>query len=246
MLGALQFLTRIPIRTSRAPDLTTSIPWFPLVGAIIGMILAAVLALGSLLLPMTVISGFTVLCGVLLTGAFHEDGLADSADAIGGGWSREQRLTILKDPLHGSYGVAAMSGTIILRILCLAALSPAVAVAGLIASHTLGRTASITSMKIWPTASATGLGADYVRAARTAPILAGIASGIALSTVVLGWWIGPALIGAALAAGIMGWLSWRALGGVTGDTLGAIEQVAEIAVLIVIVAIGTRFAPYWN
>ena len=246
MWGALQFLTRIPVRTARAPDLTASIAWFPFVGAVIGALLGALTAIGSLVLPMTVMAGVTVLAGVLLTGAFHEDGLADAADAIGGGWDREQRFRILKDPLHGSYGVAAMSGSILLRILCLGALSPAVAVAGLVASHTLGRTASIASMRIWPTASAEGLGADYVRAARTGPILIGVAFGISLSALVLGWWVGPALLGAGLAAGVMGFISWRALGGVTGDTLGAIEQAVEIAVLLVIVAIGTHHSPYWN
>jgi adenosylcobinamide-GDP ribazoletransferase len=246
MLGALQFLTRIPIRLRTAPDLTASIAWFPFVGALIGLILAGFTALGALVLPMPVMAGVTVLAGVLLTGAFHEDGLADAADAIGGGWDREQRIRILKDPLHGSYGVAAMSGSIVIRILCLGALSPAVAVAGLIASHTLGRTASIASMKIWPTASTGGLGADYVRAARTGPILLGVTVGIAISALVLGWWIGPAVLAAAIAAAIMGFISWRALGGVTGDILGAIEQVVEIAVLLVVVAIGTRYNPYWN
>jgi adenosylcobinamide-GDP ribazoletransferase len=245
MWGALQFLTRIPIRLSRAPDLTASIPWFPLIGAVIGSLLAALLAAGSLLLPMSVIAAVTVLCGVLLTGAFHEDGLADAADAIGGGWDREQRFTILKDPLHGSYGVAALTGSILIRILCLGALSPAVAVAGLVASHTLGRTASIISMVVWPTASATGLGADYVRAARPLPIMVGAAVGVAITAIVLGWWVGPAILAAVLAAGVMGWIAWRALGGVTGDILGAIEQVVEIAVLIAVVAIGTRLRPYW-
>lgn len=245
MWGALQFLTRIPVRTARAPDLTASIAWFPFVGAVIGTLLALLTAVGSLVLPMTVMAGVTVLAGVLLTGAFHEDGLADAADAIGGGWDREQRFRILKDPLHGSYGVAAMSGSILLRVVCLGALSPAVAVAGLLASHTLGRTASVASMKIWPTASAGGLGADYVRAARTAPIVIGASVGVAISAIMLGWWIGPALVAAGLAAATMGFISWRALGGVTGDILGAIEQVVEIAVLLVVVAIGTRYNPYW-
>jgi adenosylcobinamide-GDP ribazoletransferase len=245
MWGALQFLTRIPIRLRRAPDLTASIPWFPLIGAVIGTLLAALLAVGSLLLPMPVIAAVTVLAGVLLTGAFHEDGLADAADAIGGGWDRAQRFTILKDPLHGSYGVAALTGSIIVRILCLGALSPVAAVAGLIASHTLGRTVSIVSMAIWPTATAQGLGADYVRAARPLPIMIGAGIGLAISTAVLGWWIGPALVAAAIAGGVMGWIAWRALGGVTGDILGAIEQVTEIAVLLVVVAIGIRHRPYW-
>jgi adenosylcobinamide-GDP ribazoletransferase len=245
MWGALQFLTRIPIRLRHAPDLTASIPWFPFVGAVIGTILAALLAFGALVLPMSVIAAVTVLAGVVLTGAFHEDGLADAADAIGGGWDRAQRFTILKDPLHGSYGVAALTGSIIIRILCLGALSPIVAVAGLVASHTLGRTVSIISMVLWPTASAQGLGADYVRAARVRPILIGAGVGLVISTAVLGWWIGPALLAAAIAGGVMGWIAWRSLGGVTGDILGAIEQVVEIAVLLVVVAIGSRLRPYW-
>ena len=83
-----------------------------------------------------------MLVGVLVTGAFHEDGLADLADSMGG-WTPEQRREILKDSRHGSYGVAALCGSIVLRIVCVATLGPAVAFAGLVTAHTLGRSAAV-------------------------------------------------------------------------------------------------------
>ena len=118
---------------------------------------------------MPVAAAVAVLFGVLLTGAFHEDGLADTADAVAGGWTVERRLEILKDPRHGSYGVAALSGSIVLRIVAVASLGPAAAFAGLVAAHTLGRGAAVVTMGVAPVARADGLGADYARAVGPRP-----------------------------------------------------------------------------
>ena len=118
LLGAIQFLTRVPIRLSEPPELARCVPWFPLVGGVIGLAVGGVAAGLAELVPMAVAAAVAIIAGVMITGAFHEDGLADTADAFGGGWTREQRLRILGDPLHGSYGVAALCGTIVVRILC--------------------------------------------------------------------------------------------------------------------------------
>ena len=112
--------------------------------------------------PATVAAAVAVLGGVALTGAFHEDGLADTADALGG-TTPERRREILKDSRHGSYGVAAMTGSIVVRILCLASLGPAAAFAGAVAAHTLGRGAAVSVMRLAPATSRPGLGADYTR-----------------------------------------------------------------------------------
>jgi adenosylcobinamide-GDP ribazoletransferase len=244
--GALQFLTRIPVRTASAPSLTRSVPWFPVVGALVGAVLGViVLGLGEVV-PMPVAAVITVLLGVLMTGAFHEDGLADVADAFAGGWDREQRFRILTDPLHGSYGVAALSGSVLLRVVCLAVLTPVVAAAALVASHSLGRAAAVTTMSALPTAKPEGLGADYTRTLRRLPALVGVVAGVAVAALATGWWAGPLVLAAAVAAGVVGWLAVRKLGGITGDVLGAVEQVAECLVLVVVTGLATHHTLWWR
>ena len=244
--GALQFLTRVPVRTRRAPDLTASVPWFPAVGALVG---AAVGALAwSLHTPLGPLLAATVavLAGVLLTGAFHEDGLADVADAFAGGWTREDRFRILKDPLHGSYGVAALCGSIVVRVAALGSVAdPRAAAAGAVAAHAVGRTAAVGAMWLAPTARPDGLGADYARSLRAAPALAGVASGLAIVTAVTGWWAAPRVGAAAVAALTVAWLAVRKLGGVTGDVLGAVEQVVECVALVTVVALAREHAVWW-
>jgi adenosylcobinamide-GDP ribazoletransferase len=243
--GAVQFLTRVPIRTATAPSLTRSVPWFPVVGALVGIALGAVvLALGEVV-PMPVAATVTVLLGVLVTGAFHEDGLADVADAFAGGWDREQRFRILTDPLHGSYGVAALAGSLLLRIVCLAVLTPVTAAAALVASHSLGRAAAVATMTSLPTAKPEGLGADYTRTLRRLPALLGVLAGVAAAALATGWWVGPLALAAAAAAVAVGWLAVRKLGGITGDVLGAVEQVAECLVLVVVTGLAAHHTPWW-
>lgn len=245
-LGALQFLTRVPVRTASAPSLTRSVPWFPVVGALVGTALGLViLGLGEVV-PMPVAAAVTVVLGVLLTGAFHEDGLADVADAFAGGWDREQRFRILADPLHGSYGVAALSGSMLVRIACLAVLTPPVAAAGLLAAHSLGRAAAVGTMTVAPTAKPEGLGADYTRTLRRGPALIGVLAGLAVAALATGWWVGPLALAAAAAAVVVGWLAVRKLGGITGDVLGAVEQVAECLVLVVVTALAARHQLWWR
>ncbi|MGB0112638.1 MAG: adenosylcobinamide-GDP ribazoletransferase, partial [Ilumatobacteraceae bacterium] len=125
-LGAVQFLTRIPVRLRAAPDLGACVPWFPVVGASIGAAVGGVAAISMEWLPGSVAAAIAIVVGVVVTGAFHEDGLADTMDALGG-MSPQRRREILKDSRLGSYGVAAMCSTIVLRILCVAALGPAAA-----------------------------------------------------------------------------------------------------------------------
>jgi adenosylcobinamide-GDP ribazoletransferase len=247
LVGALQFLTRVPVRTQRAPDLTASVPWFPVVGASIGAVVGAIAwslhtPVGSLLA-----AAVAVLGGVLLTGAFHEDGLADVADALVGGWTREQRVEILKDPRHGSYGVAALSGSIVLRVVALGSITtPAAAFAGAVASHTLGRTASVAVMGLAPTARPDGLGADYARSLRATAAVAGVAAGVLITVLAVGWWALPLSAAATVVAAVLVRWAVARLGGVTGDVLGAVEQVVECTVLVVVVALAKRNDLWWH
>ncbi len=247
-LDAVQFLTRVPVRVARPAPLAAAVPWFPVVGALIGAFVGAVAAgLGELGSP-TVAAAVGVLAGVLVTGAFHEDGLADSADAVAGGASPEQRRAILEDPRHGTYGVAALCGSIVLRVVALAALvatGPAVAFAAAVSAHTLGRGAAVAAMGVAPVAGAEGLGADYARSVGTGRATVGALVAVAVVAVVTGWWVAPLAATAAVGAAVVVVVARRAFGGLTGDHLGAIEQVVEAAVLVVATLLAAHDTLWW-
>jgi adenosylcobinamide-GDP ribazoletransferase len=245
LFSAVQFLTRVPIRLRSAPDLTRAVPWFPVAGALIGAAVGGVAAGMMELVPPLVAASIAVLFGVLVTGAFHEDGLADTADALGG-WSPEQRREILKDSRHGSYGVAAMCGTIVVRVACVASLGPAVAFASLIAAHTLGRGAAVAVMGTSPPVNAAGLGADYSHALTPRRAALGVAAALAIAGVAAGWWAAPFACVATAAAWAVSSLARRAFGGVSGDILGAVEQLAESLILVVATGLALRHSLWWN
>jgi adenosylcobinamide-GDP ribazoletransferase len=244
-LGAVQFLTRIPVRLRAAPDLAACVPWFPVVGAVIGAVIGAVVVGLMELVPAGVAAAVGIVFGLVLTGAFHEDGLADTADALGG-WSPEQRREILKDSRHGSYGVAAMCSTILLRVLCVASLGPATAFAALVAAHSLGRGASVAVMVTTPPAPTTGLGADYTRELRAVAAGSGVAASLVVAVLATGWWAAPLAAAAGVGALGVALLARRAFGGVSGDLLGAVEQVGEILVLVVATALAARHPLWWT
>ena len=245
LLVAAQFLTRVPIRTAQPPDLAAAVVWFPIVGALVGAAVGGVAAGLSELVPAGVAAAVAVLLGVLVTGAFHEDGLADTADAVAGGWTVERRLQILDDPRHGTYGVAALCGSIVLRIVAVASLAPAAAFAGLVAAHALGRGAAVAVMGVAPAAAREGLGADYARAVSSARALVAGAVAVVLAAAATGWWAVPLAATAAVGAVIVTTLAVRAFGGITGDILGAVEQLAECAVLVVVTGLALRSNVWW-
>ena len=246
LLGAIQFLTRVPVKTQSPPPLARCVPWFPVVGALVGATVGLVAAVGAELVPSIVAATLAVLTGVLVTGAFHEDGFADVADAAAGGWNREQRLRILRDPLHGSYGVAALSGSVLVRVACVATLGPAAAFAGLIAAHTLARAAAVGVMGVVPPATDDGLGAGYARDLQRNAVLAGCAAGLLIAAIATGWWVAPLAVAALAGAVAVAALAVRKFGGITGDVLGAVEQVAECAVLVVVSGLAARHAVWWR
>ena len=245
-VGAVQFLTRVPVRTRAAPDLAPAVVWFPVVGGLIGAAVGGVAAGLGEVLPTTVAAAVAVLFGIALTGAFHEDGLADTADALVGGWTREQRLEILTDPRHGSYGVAALCGSIVVRVVAVAALAPAAAFGGLVAAHALGRGAAVVTMGFVPLAKPDGLGAGYARSVTGRRAAAAGLIAVAIAALATGWWIGPLAAAAAGAAMLVAHFAWRAIGGITGDVLGAIEQLAECAVLVVVAGLASHHGIWWT
>lgn len=232
---ALQFLTRLPVRLRHWDDawLNACVRHFPLVGALVGAVAALALWVGSALSPWFA-ALFALTASALLTGAFHEDGLADSFDALGGAVSRERALAIMKDSRIGSYGALALVLVTLLRAAALAELARRdlqAAMLGLVAVHALARLA--------PVALMVGLryagDAEHAKAKPLALQVAPRQLLVAALWALLAWLLCPQpLLWPVLAAVALGMALWlrRRLGGYTGDTLGATEQVAEVALLL--------------
>lgn len=247
LLGAVQFLTRIPIHLAAPVEQARVIPWFGVVGALIGAAVGGVAAGLGELIPQSVAAAVAVAVGLLITGAFHEDGLADVADAFGGGWTVERRLEILKDSRHGTYGVAALSTSIVVRVAAAATIvSPAAVFASFVAAHALGRAAAAAAAMSAPAATESGLGVSATRALRRLPTAAGVAAGVVLAGLACGWWIGPFLGVAAVGTTAVVLLAVGKIGGLVGDVLGAVEQVVECLVLVVASGLALRSSPWWN
>lgn len=238
-LGAtLQFLTRLPVpwpREHREDELARALPWFPAVGALVGLLLGLggwwLTRAGLPVGPAAVLTG--VVAGPMLTGALHEDGLADTADGLWGGRDRAAALRILRDSRVGAYGVVALVAALLTRAACLEALPPASWPAALAVGHCLGRLASVWLMATLPYAreEAPGLGGSMVAGLRSLHL--GLASAVGVGVVILAPPPGLAALGLAtlLLALLRGWYR-RKLGGVTGDLLGAACVLVEIGTLL--------------
>lgn len=161
LLNAVQFMTLVPTpRTAQFDDdwLLSASKYFPLVGAGIGLVCGGVLLAGSLIWSGVVPAMMAVAAGAALTGALHEDGIADTADGLFGGSTREQRLALIKDSRLGLYGAVALVLSFAIRVAALASLPPWLGVATLVAGYSLGRTGIVAAMSALPYAgdAATG------------------------------------------------------------------------------------------
>ncbi|WP_265500698.1 adenosylcobinamide-GDP ribazoletransferase [Paracoccus beibuensis] len=226
VLLALVFLTRLPVGRFLPPRILplADAAWaFPLAGLIVGALAALPMWLaGPGLLP----AALSITLLVWLTGALHEDALADFADA-GGGRDRADRLRIMRDSTIGSYGTMALVCTTLLRILSLAVLSPGALVAAVAAA----RLVPVVLMRALPPARQDGLGQAAGRPSRGAVAGAAIIAALAMATLVAP---APALAAAAAACAAGALVARRAvglLGGQTGDVLGAASLLAETAAL---------------
>jgi adenosylcobinamide-GDP ribazoletransferase len=235
---AFAFLTRLPIpgRMAARP-LAVAVRCFPLVGLVVGLVGGAVYALGLKLdLPMLGAALFAIAATGLLTGALHEDGLADSADGLAGGQDRDRRLAIMSDSHIGSYGVLALIVSVMARASLLAGLPAAHGVAALIGAHALARAAMALVMARGTAAKSSGLGAAAGKPAEGGALVA-----LAIAAIIAWIALGPVVAAIALVAILaiawaMARLGKRLIGGYTGDILGAVEQLSEIAALAVAVA----------
>ena len=235
-LAGVSFLTRAPVRVAIVEaDVAASIAWFSVVGALVGAVSGAVYLGARELWTPAIAALLAVGASVAITGAFHEDGLGDTADAFGAASSGRDPQPVLKDPRMGAFGVVALVCGLGLRVAGVAALSPRAGLFALIAAHALARGVSAAAVVSAPS-TATGLGSSYAGLAPRWRGWVACAVGVAIASICLG----PAGLVAAALAGLaavaLARSAARALGGVSGDVLGAIEQIGEIVTLLVAVA----------
>jgi adenosylcobinamide-GDP ribazoletransferase len=232
-LAAAQYFTRlrIPGRTDHTRhSLEEAVRYLPLVGTLVGASGATVYLTARVVLPAVVAVLLSMAATMIITGALHEDGLADAADGLGGGLNRERALEIMKDPHIGAFGAASLMLALLLKVNLLLALPTARVPAALIAGHALSRLAAVCVLMALP----------YVRDerdSRSKPLVTDVSRASLGVAAVTG--LAPlALVGRSALLGlgcvvVAGFL-WRTylkhrLGGCTGDCLGAAQQLAEIA-----------------
>ncbi|HEY4082911.1 MAG TPA: adenosylcobinamide-GDP ribazoletransferase [Burkholderiaceae bacterium] len=248
---ALQFLTRVPVPAWVGFEpawLQQSVRYFPLVGLFVGCVAAVVMGAAHELLPNAIAAGLSIAATVLLTGAFHEDGFADTCDGLGGAVDRVRALAIMKDSRIGSYGSVGLILMLGLKAATLtewlhASLSHALLLT--VWTHMASRLAPLWIMRALPYAG----DAEHAKAK---PLATGIGKGgllfaagcvVLLSALVLGFApdLALPLVWAVAVAALVCWRlqAWlkRRLGGFTGDTLGATQQLVELALLITTLAV---------
>lgn len=239
--AAAGLLTRVPVQvnTDLAIQRGPLAAWaYPIVGLKIAVAMAVLgLCAGWVGIAPPIAAGLMLALSVILTGAMHEDGLADSADGLWGGWDKAKRLEIMKDSRNGAYGVLALVVSMIIRWAALTAiLLTDHWIAALIAVGMLSRAAMVALMTGLPNARDTGLSQSV---GRPKPVTAWLAIGAATlgAFFALGLTAGTLLIVAGITASLWAGIAHRKIGGQTGDILGATQQFTEIALLITLSAI---------
>lgn len=234
IVACIGFYTRLPAASEPAVSFAQAQWAAPLAGAAVGALVGIVLLVATWLgLPAGLAAAAALAGGVAITGALHEDGLADVADGFGGGTTRDDKLAIMKDSRLGSYGAIALTLSLLARWSALAALavaSPALMVWTLIAVHSASR-APIPLFMAWlPAARPGGLAAGI----GTVPATTGYTALAVGSVVLLPLGVGFTVIAVAVLALVfllLQRLAMRQIGGQTGDVLGALQQAGEVGLL---------------
>jgi adenosylcobinamide-GDP ribazoletransferase len=240
LLTAVQYFTRIrvPAWVGHAQEqLAGAIRYFPVVGLVVGASGAATLWLAAQGVPAPLPAILATVVTVLMTGAIHEDGLADTCDGLGGGATRERALEIMKDPRIGAFGAIALILSLLLKISALSLMTPWTAMTALFAAHAFSRFCAVLF-------SFAGRYVGSAERSRAAPVVTQVKRGDVLIAAVFGL---PALvlcgrdaiIAVIVALVLLGLLfRWcvQRIGGYTGDTLGAAQQITEIGFYVGLLA----------
>ncbi len=238
--AALGLLSRLPISVDidRATARGAQAAWaYPIAGLALAIMAGAVAHLCLLFgLPPTLSAGLTLATLIILTGALHEDGLADTADGLWGGWDKSRRLEIMKDSRIGAYGVIALILGLGLRWQALSLILDASIWPALIVAAALSRASMVPLMSTLPNARASGLSHSVGRPTQTTALVAVALA--ALASLALFQSAGLLLIlVTVIIAVICAIISKSKIGGQTGDILGATQQTTEIAVLVTLAAV---------
>lgn len=236
---ALGFFTRIPVSANldfSQDKLNRASRYFPLVGWLIGAICALVFLGASQIFSLEISILLSMLASVLLTGCFHEDGLADTSDGFGGGWTTKQKLAIMKDSRVGTYGATALWFALTLKFYTLTQIEHVVL--ALIIAHPLSRTVSTALIYYLP--YVTDLDSSKVKPLAESNQKNDLFWGVLTGLIAL-YFVGPFFWIVLLAVCVTGLIS-RALlrkqiGGFSGDTLGAVQQVSELVIYLTLLTI---------
>jgi adenosylcobinamide-GDP ribazoletransferase len=236
-LTALIFFTRIPVRLNNfdEADLNPSTRYFPLIGILIGSFGALVFWLADRFLPLEIAVLLSMVSTILLTGAFHEDGLADAVDGLGGGWTKEQVLTIMVDSRIGSYGAIGLVLVLLSKYQALSYQAVGLIPITLVAGHAISRLSAVLVMATQSYVKTEGKSKPIATQLKlTELIIATFFGLLPLAFMKLEFLL--ALIPVAL---IWCWFSLKIrkrIGGYTGDCLGAMQQLTEVAFYIGLLA----------
>jgi len=241
-LEAIRFLTILPVPGKRASSeraLARSVVYFPVVGALLGALLAL---LGEGLYAMgwgQLAAAVVLVVWVALTRGLHLDGLADTADGLLGGWDRAHRLAIMRDSRLGTFGALALFAALLLKFTLVGQLPTQWRTPSLVLAPTLARWAMVQAIVCYPPARREGLGQAFQRHVGGKDFVLSSALALALSLLICGLWGVAILAGALLVALSFNGGVTRATGGLTGDTYGALCEVEELWVLTSVVLLQT-------
>ena len=237
-LIALQFLTRVPVYWPRGitqEELPRSMLYYPAVGLLIGLVLAAVNHAGSAFFPRGLLAAGLLLIPILLTGGLHLDGFADTVDGFYGGRSREAILAIMKDSHIGAMGVIGLIGLLLFKFSLLQSLGPDIMSPALILMPALGRWSMVVVASTTTYARSEGTGQAFVGHISTREWL-----GATFLTVITALFLMRLLKATILCLMVLlmtfalATLMKRKIGGATGDTLGATNEIIEVLALLIV------------
>jgi adenosylcobinamide-GDP ribazoletransferase len=213
------------------------VKWIPVVGGLVGLVIGLVYVAAGSVMPSLLAAAVATGVGVILTGALHEDGLADTMDGFGGGVGREETMKIMKDATSGVCGVTSIVMSLVLRTIALSILTSALALVFLPSVHAMSRGGSIGLMALLRPASSDGLGAAHDGPNLRRQVVIGYLLATLIGIALVGLWTVAFAALVALGAGVIGVMARRRIQGYTGDVLGAAQQVGEVTSLVLAAAL---------
>lgn len=243
LLAAVRFLSVLPMpgraqlfeKDEATPRLVIGAAYFPLVGLLLACLLWLLVLILTPLVPQLALAALLVVGLVILTGGLHLDGLMDTCDGLLGGSTPERKLEIMRDSRVGSFGVLGGACILLLKFALLASVSIHALPLTLLLALPSARWATVLALRVFPSARPTGLGAAFHQAITTEGVL--LAGIMAVAIVLLAGQLIGLIVWATVTTAALALAFWitRSIGGLTGDSYGAIAEVAEVVALLVVV-----------